>query len=160
MIQLIKLSVDAGLATIIASVISISGVALTAFITVRVAKSKNYSSTVTKERAIWLQHFREEISDITAGLYALHSFAFDENAKAERLKIIAKAEGSRCSLISRLRSLPIEGNEGNDELKTILVNINFNEDNWDIYNEYLNQILFYSNMILEREWDKTKGENE
>ena len=73
------------------------------------------------------------------------------------IDIIAKAEGARCSLITRLRDRPYLKNKHNNDLKRLLMSINFkNGTNCDA--KTVDKILVYSNYILEREWDKTKGE--
>lgn len=141
---------------IIAALIGVGGVLITAVVTIVVAKRQSYSNTVTKERSVWLQHFREEVNSLFAGLYVLRNhFATNKKQFSDiEINFISKAVGARASLVTRLKSFPLLGNEFNQTLKEKLMEIDFNSENKDIEKDILPLI----NIILEREWEKVKNE--
>ena len=94
------MNLDEPSATVLSAVIAVLGVFVSLIVSIIIAKRTSYANNVTKERAIWLQNFREEISRLFAGVYATNKYfnmseeETDCTLKAELIKIIAEAEGA------------------------------------------------------------------
>ena len=143
---------------IIAALIAVIGVIITAVVSLIVYKAQRYSENVSKERMNWLRQFRDEIEKISIGLKLNNHYCckcpfknFDEKAK-----YLLEAEGARYKLISRLNTNNLEGNQFNLELKRELERMDFSQPHKE---KYMRRIMFLANAILEREWQKVKKES-
>lgn len=148
---------DESNATIVAAIIAVIGVIITALISLLIFKAQRYSENVSKERMTWLRQFRDEIEKISMGLKINnHTNCCCSSLSEEKLKYILEAEGARYKLISRLNTNKKKGNLFNLELKNELEKMDFSVKHDE---EYMRRIMFLANYILEREWKKVKRES-
>ena len=153
---------DIDISVIIAAIIALAGVALTAFISIYSLNKESYNKRVTEERIRWLNKVREDYSIIMAAYECFASGLSNKNEpridKQEYDNRMYEAEKARYDLISRLRTSKYKGNEYNDTIKKILRKMNFTSGNAYIKPEEKEIFISYMNLMLEQEWDKTKKE--
>lgn len=151
-------------ATIAAAVISVLGVALTAFISVKNIKKESFNKRVTEERIRWLNKMRELYGIIIAAWnmkkashnnYFLPNF--DTNFYNEKM---VEAEKAKAEFISRLNTSTYFGNEYNFFIKKVLMEMKFieNIDDFQVFEEKIERMNVYVNKMLENEWKKSKKE--
>ena len=138
--------------TIIAALIGVAGVALTAGVSFWIYKRQSWATNVSNERVQWLKDFRKEVGEIAEGVLVAKSLgAMPEPNKSE---VLCRAEAARLRLISRLNTNDVENNPHTLRLKEILFSLDL--ANGNAYDEQAYMRLV--NLILEEEWAKVKKE--
>ena len=147
---------DDAKATIIAAVITVIGVALTAIFTYMQFKKQQWNETVVKEREKWLKSFRDELGNV---MLAYELLASNNFKGCNNCDVIKKGIKSKYILISRLNTNSVEGNEYNFEYKELLNKLQFSPQiNFKEFDP--KRFIELSNLILEREWQKVKEETD
>ena len=145
---------------IITAAVTLICVIITAVVSVHNINKESYNKRVTEERIKWLNKVRMDYSIIMATI----ELNCREEMKSCHMNMetydnrIYMAEMAKYDLISRLNTSKFSGNEYNYILKDILTNTCFAEGNIDFLKQNKDDFIKYMNLMLEREWDKSKKE--
>lgn len=129
----------------------------------RLSRKESYNKRVTEERIKWLNKVRDDYSKIMAALtlkndsYCNKDLYIDQNEYNNRMY---EADVAKYDLISRLNTSTYEGNEYNEILKEFLINLSFSTGSEDKLpkEEKVKLFMTYMNLMLEKEWKKSKKE--
>lgn len=141
---------------------------ITAVVGIITFKLESRAKRVTEERVKWLNIVRADYSIIMAAYElkksSINNFRELKVNKEDYDKIMFEAEKARYDLISRLNTNTYEGNEYNYPIKHVLLKMkfvaamDFNSDKPMVNNNDIEKLMKYMNLMLEREWNKSKKE--
>ena len=147
---------------------ALSAAIITAVVGIITFKLESRAKRVTEERVKWLNIVRADYSIIMAAYElkksSINNFRELKVNKEDYDKIMFEAEKARYDLISRLNTNTYEGNEYNYPIKHVLlkmkfvVAMDFNSDKPMVNNNDIEKLMKYMNLMLEREWNKSKKE--
>ena len=161
---MILLDVTYDISNVVAAIIALFGVSITAIFSVKGVNREIYNKSVTAERIKWLNKVREDYSIIMAAFEINISGNSNQNEpridKNEYDRRMYEAEKARYDLISRLNTSTFDGNEFNYELKSILKKVNFASGDVNELKNKKETFMVYMNCMLEQEWQKSKKESE
>lgn len=129
----------------------------------RMNRKESFNKRVTEERIKWLNKVRDDYSKIMAALsLKKNSFCNKDsyNDQNEYNKNMYEAEIAKYDLISRLNTSTYEGNEYNKDLKDFLLKLSFSIGTETTLpkDEETKLFMIYMNLMLEKEWQKSKKE--
>lgn len=153
---------------IIAAIITVVGVLLTALITYYQFRKEQWQKSVSDSRNHWLNDFRDEFGVLAGYIEYLKKYGCqqlpgndsntaddEDNKRGERSKELLEALNAKNKLYTRINTnSSTMGNEYNEAYKLTLESINFNkikEFDLDLFKKL-------TNLILEKEWQKVKKE--
>lgn len=158
-----------GVFSIIVALITLTGVFITAIVSVYSLKKESYNKRVTEERIKWLNKRRELYGTIMAAwklkkehINNPNEYNNSNNFKGFYAKKRFEAERAKAEFISRLNTSTYSGNEYNFYIKEVVQEMNFineiKENELKELDDKIKKMQVYVNKRLEQEWQRSKEE--